>query len=319
MELSHKTFTKKEVGQDIEKGLLSLQQKHTKFASMALESNLEDFPIKHRSLWQSILGSEDKTASSEEDVPAQVNESEDSLELDAHVDKNVFMSEALENNNSTELSCDKVNTDKSDSDKKAIIGSEKSIATTLGETEMILGNSKNDKAQQQQEDILPYAKPISEAPRPLSKTDMRITPPTAVIGPKIRFIGELVGEEDLMIQGNIEGTIDLKGNALIIGKQGVVKANVLAKTVTVEGRVEGDVFGEDSIYIKASSHVTGNLVAERVTLEDGAKFKGSIDMDMDLRKADLASFNQSSSIRSPAPTIDKKNIAKPSAPVASSE
>ena len=103
--------------------------------------------------------------------------------------------------------------------------------------------------------------------------------PAAVIGPKIRFKGELVGEEDLLIQGQVDGTIDLKGNNLIVGEQGVVKANVLANTITIEGTVEGDVFGEERISIKSSSNVKGNLVADRVTLEDGAKFKGSIDME----------------------------------------
>lgn len=105
--------------------------------------------------------------------------------------------------------------------------------------------------------------------------------PTAVIGPKIMFKGELTGEEDLLIQGTVEGSIDLKGNHLTIGNQGIIKANVAARTITVEGRVEGDIVASEHIAIKSASHVKGNLKAERVTLEDGAKFRGSIDMDMD--------------------------------------
>lgn len=105
--------------------------------------------------------------------------------------------------------------------------------------------------------------------------------PTAVIGPKIMFKGELTGEEDLLIQGRVEGSIDLKGNHLTIGSQGVIKANVVAKTITVEGSVEGDIVAAEHIAIKSASRVKGNLKAERVTLEDGAKFRGSIDMDMD--------------------------------------
>jgi cytoskeletal protein CcmA (bactofilin family) len=77
----------------------------------------------------------------------------------------------------------------------------------------------------------------------------------------------------------VEGSIDLKGNHLIIGQQGVVKANLMAKTITIEGTVEGDLIGQERIEIKASSNVKGNLIAARVTLEDGAKFRGSIDMD----------------------------------------
>jgi cytoskeletal protein CcmA (bactofilin family) len=105
--------------------------------------------------------------------------------------------------------------------------------------------------------------------------------PSAVIGPKISFKGELTGEEDLLILGRVEGTIDLKGNHLIIGSQGVIKADVIAKTITVEGSVEGDIVAAEHIAIKSASQVKGNLKAERVTLEDGAKFRGSIDMDME--------------------------------------
>ncbi len=76
--------------------------------------------------------------------------------------------------------------------------------------------------------------------------------PTAIIGPKIRVKGELIGEEDLLIQGYVEGTIDLKGNNLKVGKQGIIKANVLAKTISIEGTVEGDIFGQERIAILSS-------------------------------------------------------------------
>ena len=110
---------------------------------------------------------------------------------------------------------------------------------------------------------------------------------TAVIGPKIRFKGELVGEEDLIIQGQVDGSIDLKGHNLTIGEHGVIKANLLGKTVTIRGTVEGDVFGEERISIMSSSNVKGNLTADRVVLEDGAKFRGSIDMDPSSNKEKL--------------------------------
>lgn len=104
--------------------------------------------------------------------------------------------------------------------------------------------------------------------------------PVAVIGPKIVFKGELSGEEDLLIQGRVEGKIDLKGHHLTIGSQGVIKANVSAKTITIEGAIEGDVVAAEHIAVKSGSRVNGNLKAERVTLEDGAKFRGAIDMDV---------------------------------------
>ncbi len=111
----------------------------------------------------------------------------------------------------------------------------------------------------------------------------------ATIGPKIRFKGELVGEEDLLIQGHIDGTIDLKNHHLIVGDKGIIKADVIAKTITIEGTVQGDVFGQERIAIKSSSNVRGNLVGDRVTLEDGAKFKGSIDMDISEHRDKFAS------------------------------
>ena len=107
---------------------------------------------------------------------------------------------------------------------------------------------------------------------------------TAVIGPKIRVKGELVGEEDILVQGQVDGLVDLKNHTLTIGEQGIVNANVLAKTITIEGTVEGDLFGQERISILSSSNVKGNLVADRVILEDGAKFRGSIDMDVEAHR-----------------------------------
>jgi len=105
--------------------------------------------------------------------------------------------------------------------------------------------------------------------------------PTAVIGPKIKFKGELTGEEDLLVLGIVEGNIDLKNFHLTVGSEGIIKANVAARSITVEGRVEGDIVATERIAIKSSSQVKGNMKAERVTLEDGARFRGSIDMDVE--------------------------------------
>lgn len=124
----------------------------------------------------------------------------------------------------------------------------------------------------------------TETPSKVSELSSRVKAPVAVIGPKIMFKGELTGEEDLIILGTVEGSIDLKGNHLTIGSQGVIKANVSARAITVEGKVEGDIVATERIAIKSASNVKGNLKAERVTLEDGAKFRGSIDMDVETPK-----------------------------------
>lgn len=126
------------------------------------------------------------------------------------------------------------------------------------------------------EPIMPSYSGSSLGTKPASS---RPATPSAVIGAKITFKGELSGEEDLLIQGRVEGTVDLKGHQLIVGEQGNVKANLTAKIIIIEGTVEGDLVGQERIEIKASSKVKGNLVADRVILEDGAQFRGSIDMD----------------------------------------
>jgi len=101
----------------------------------------------------------------------------------------------------------------------------------------------------------------------------------ATIGPSIFIKGDLTGEEDLVIQGNVEGTINLKQNNLTIGQNGNINANIFARTVTVEGTLKGDILGEERVVIKKSGNVNGNVTAPRVSLEDGARFKGSMDMD----------------------------------------
>ena len=101
----------------------------------------------------------------------------------------------------------------------------------------------------------------------------------AVIGPSIVVKGELSGEEDVLIQGRVEGEVDLGQNNLIVGKEGFAKANVRARTITIEGEVEGDLFGEERVIIRQSGNIRGNINAPRVSLEDGARFKGSIDME----------------------------------------
>lgn len=100
----------------------------------------------------------------------------------------------------------------------------------------------------------------------------------ASIGPSIHFKGELTGEEGLIIDGKVEGTIDLKGNQLIIGNNGEIKADVYAQTIIVNGSLTGELHGKEKVHISKTGKVNGNIFSPRVSLEDGAKFKGSIDM-----------------------------------------
>jgi cytoskeletal protein CcmA (bactofilin family) len=101
----------------------------------------------------------------------------------------------------------------------------------------------------------------------------------AVIGPSITIDGDLRGDEDLVIEGEVSGTVQLKNNSLTIGSKGKVRADVYAHSVHVEGSMEGDVYGAERVSIRKSAQIRGNITSPRVSLEDGARFKGSIEMD----------------------------------------
>lgn len=101
----------------------------------------------------------------------------------------------------------------------------------------------------------------------------------AVIGRSIHINGDLRGEEDLRIEGDVNGTIQLKNNSLTIGSEGRIHADIYAKSIIVDGLVEGDLYGAERVGIRKNAQVRGNITAPRVSLEEGAKFKGSIEMD----------------------------------------
>jgi cytoskeletal protein CcmA (bactofilin family) len=101
----------------------------------------------------------------------------------------------------------------------------------------------------------------------------------AIIGRSIQINGDVKGDEDLVIEGDVSGTVELRNHSLTIGKEGTVKADIYARAITVEGTTDGDLFASERISIRASANVRGNLLAPRVSLEDGARFKGSVEMD----------------------------------------
>lgn len=101
----------------------------------------------------------------------------------------------------------------------------------------------------------------------------------ATIGPSIFIKGDLTGDEDLVIEGRVEGKVDLKQNNVTIGRDGRVKADVYGQVVTVEGEVDGNVFAREQAVLRQAGAIRGNITAPRVVLEDGSRFKGSIDME----------------------------------------
>jgi cytoskeletal protein CcmA (bactofilin family) len=99
----------------------------------------------------------------------------------------------------------------------------------------------------------------------------------AVLGPTLRFKGDLYAEEDFIFQGRIQGSIN-HTQRIIVGTQGVVHGNIFARAVVVDGNVEGDLYGKESVVVHETGRVHGNIYAPRVGISDGAVFNGRIDM-----------------------------------------
>ncbi len=96
----------------------------------------------------------------------------------------------------------------------------------------------------------------------------------AVIGSSIQINGDLRGDEDLRIEGNVSGTVQLKNSELTIGKGGKVKAGVYAKSIAVDGETTGDLHATECVSVHANARVQGNIIAPRVSIVEGAHFKG---------------------------------------------
>jgi len=99
-----------------------------------------------------------------------------------------------------------------------------------------------------------------------------------VIGPTLVFKGELSADEDLIIEGQIEGTIAHHKMNLTVGKQGRVKADIDATSVIIEGQLVGDIRSDGIVTLAKGADVRGNIYCGRIVMEDGARFKGKIDM-----------------------------------------
>lgn len=139
----------------------------------------------------------------------------------------------------------------------------------------------------------PTARPAeptrSEAPRSVD---------IATIGKSVIVKGELSGSEDLYVDGEVEGSISLRGQSLTVGPNGRVRANIEARNVIVHGRVDGNVHASDRVELRKSASLSGDISTARVAIEDGAFFKGSID----IQKSE------------PAPRLEPKPVAPVAAP-----
>jgi cytoskeletal protein CcmA (bactofilin family) len=108
----------------------------------------------------------------------------------------------------------------------------------------------------------------------------------ATIGKSLVIKGEVAGSESLYVDGRIEGSINLPGNRVTIGRNGVVSANITAREIVVLGKVRGNMIASDRVDIRNEGSLTGDVVAQRISIEDGAFFKGGIDIRKPGQKTD---------------------------------
>ena len=135
-----------------------------------------------------------------------------------------------------------------------------------------------------------------------------------MIGSTVKILGEIISEENLVIEGEIEGTVTVNDYELTIGPSGRIHANINAKVVKIDGLVDGDIQGTEKVVISKSGNVRGNIQAPRVILEDGGQFKGSIDMGPGIAQAksevplsEFASATKSTRTDNPVQAAVKSN------------
>ena len=122
----------------------------------------------------------------------------------------------------------------------------------------------------------PTPAPVYEAPsRPQPAA---VTGEQATIGKGLFIKGEITGSESLFIDGKVEGSITIPGNRVTIGRNGQVAANISAREIVVLGKVRGNVTATDRVDIRAEGSLSGDVAASRISIEDGAFFKGGIDI-----------------------------------------
>ncbi len=100
----------------------------------------------------------------------------------------------------------------------------------------------------------------------------------ATIGKSLVIKGEVTGSESLYIDGRVEGSIHLPGNRVTVGRNGVIAANITAREAVILGKVRGNVSATDRVDIRSEGSLTGDVIAQRISIEDGAFFKGGVDI-----------------------------------------
>ena len=136
------------------------------------------------------------------------------------------------------------------------------------------------------------------------------------IGQSICIRGELTGNEDLTIEGRVEGKIELREHHLTIGPNGRIQAEIGAKTVLVQGEVQGNIAAIDKVELAATGRVKGDIVAPRIVIADGARFKGAVDMSGGQAEAGRSASRNTTAAAAHAPVITDAPVAETARPAA---
>ncbi len=126
-----------------------------------------------------------------------------------------------------------------------------------------------------------YTPPAPEPPvvtRPAASSSVATPQEQATLGKSLVIKGEVTGSESLYIDGRVEGSINLPGNRVTVGRNGVVSANISAREIVILGKVRGNMTASDRFDIRSEGSLNGDVVAQRVSIEEGAFFKGGIDI-----------------------------------------
>ena len=130
----------------------------------------------------------------------------------------------------------------------------------------------------------------------------------AHIGSSVLIKGELSGREDLYLDGEVEGTIELRECNFTVGPNGRVRGNVHVKSVTVQGKIEGDISASQRVELRNSARVTGDIATDRILMEEGAVFKGKLETG-EKAKSDKAASGPSVGVKTQAPGISPSGIS----------
>jgi cytoskeletal protein CcmA (bactofilin family) len=139
--------------------------------------------------------------------------------------------------------------------------------------------------------------------------DLPKTGDFAHIGKSVVIKGDLSGSEDLYIDGTVEGTIQLQGNNLVVGPNGHVHADVSAKVVVIQGKLEGNIQASERAELRKSAVIVGDIVTQRIAMEDGAYLKGKVEILRDITKP------SSQPAARPEAQVDARTAAAGSTPV----